>query len=100
MMYDTVAKYVVVTDQFGNELPVVFPVSLNHSDLRGASWNGELVSGGFVQFSVECGGDIMVTCSGKSVTAGVGSRPDEDAKLIELHLNLTPEKEDWICSME
>ena len=85
-------KYIIVTDRFGMELPILFSQSLAHADFKGAYTN--IVSAGFGSINeikkVDGMYDIymepQVTCWGQSVTLQMKSRKEIDADIIRIGL--------------
>lgn len=81
-MFDQM-KYLVVAKS-GFELPIVFSPVIQHKEI--AKSFEEVVSGGFVYVSSNMQGELSVCCSGESLSCGVRSRPEKDAKLIARNL--------------
>lgn len=75
------AKYVVL-DYQGFDTIFMFPGFIGHSDFVGSFINPVVISAGFIEFY-----DNNVTTYGKSVSLGIGSRP-EDSKLAKRALCL------------
>jgi len=77
-------KYIVFEDDLGLEVIIVFPNVVKHSDIK---VNGNIVSAGFITrwengLNYDCG----YTCYGKSISLGVESRPEKDAKIAKRQL--------------
>lgn len=88
-------KYVVVLTELGNEAPIMFPETLSHTDVcfkNGDKWQFEfrdVVSAGFVSLYTanDDNDSIMASCSGRSITLNLDSRPVQDSKLFNYFLN-------------
>lgn len=81
-------KYVIVTDEFGFEQPVVFGETLTHAEV---SWYHKrqysVVSAGFVGFVPAVEG-VKASCYGRSESLNLDSRGEEDEKLINKKFGL------------
>lgn len=72
-------KYIV----FENKTFTVFHDVITHSHVaHGCREEGKPVGAGFVNFSVEEGGEIKAHCWGKSITLNLISRIEEDEKVL------------------
>lgn len=74
---DNIAKY-VITALYE---PILFPPTKKHSDMVCAF--EKPIAAGFVRVKDYPGMGMVVRCHGCSVSLGVESRPEQDAKLIE-----------------
>jgi hypothetical protein len=77
-------KYVIFR-RSGTNIAVLFGGVLEHSAIREL---GTPISAGFVSLSQDDIGDWYVKCSGSSVSLGIASRGEEDARLIKMQLEL------------
>lgn len=63
----------------------IFPDLLNHREMANRLGWRDIIGAGFVRFG--CGDhqelEILVDCYGESISLGVKSRGDEDAKIIQ-----------------
>ena len=75
-------KYIIVEDG-GTELPIMFNPILSHKQVAGGA---KVVGAGEVGL-YPTAERINVSCWGKSVTLGVESRGEDDAKLIDRTIN-------------
>lgn len=91
-------KYVVVKAAIGDlEVPIILSPALSHKDVchyEAGAWtfNGRpVVSAGFVSLYPNDKTDaIAVSCYGRSVTLGLGSRP-KDSEILNYSINNTQE---------
>ena len=86
------AKYLIISKE-GVEIPVIFSDLIQHVSIIPNGY--EAVSGGFVQIYTYDNGEVAVCCFGQSVSAGVKSREEHDAEIIERHI-LKKRTEDYI----
>lgn len=71
-------KYIIVETSSGCESAILFDEILFHDKVAGSQ---RVVSAGFCCLSND-GGEIVPIAYGKSVSLGLASRPEEDAKII------------------
>lgn len=72
-------KYVVVVNEYGNEVPIVFQNTIDHA--RIAKGFKEVLAAGFMSFN-------PTVCYGRSVTLNCQSRGEIDSRLIDKAFNL------------
>jgi len=77
------AKYVMF-DTFSGYVPIIFPPTLSHAELRNKFPNWDVVSAGFVQWEEE-----GIFAYGDSVSLNKKSRP-EDTNYIRRYMGLAP----------
>lgn len=72
-------KYIVIESEWGVECPIIFSHMLNHADVAGPR---TVLAAGSCSID-ERNGEIIVSVWGKSTSlGGIGSRGEEDVKLI------------------
>lgn len=67
-------KYIVIKNEWGEEVPVIFPEALKHTDIKG---DNIVISAGFCQLN-----DGDPCCFGESLSLSIKARPDTDAELM------------------
>lgn len=72
-------NYLIVEDFSGQAVPFLFPLRVNHEDMREQLPYGKIISGGQVWR-----GDHAYICGGACAIPNVKPRPQEDAALIGL----------------
>jgi hypothetical protein len=72
-------KYVVI-DGFLGEIALIFPNHQNHGTFVTAA--NKVVAAGFCKIYCD-GGEAKVSCFGESVSLGIKSRGEQDAKMIQ-----------------
>ena len=82
------SKYVII-DQGSAPIPVVFSELLAHAEVV-SRLGGAPLGAGFCHVTVTEDGARYV-CYGKSMSLGVHSREDEDARILNKYLGLTEE---------
>lgn len=80
-------KYIIVDcmGKFANtEGPIIFPEFEAHSVLANRyGGKNHVISAGFVIVSVTNNSQVKIHCHGESVSLGIESRPEEDARIIQ-----------------
>jgi hypothetical protein len=72
-------KYIMVPSTLGIPSPVVFPTTLQHSDVgRGQ----QVISAGFVELDYET---ETATAYGESTSLNISSNPEVDTKQLQYH---------------
>jgi len=73
-------KYVVVRNELGEEVPLLFRETINHSTVQKFGRDHESVSAGFALVR-----DGKWEAFGRSVSLNLKSRPKEDSALLNEH---------------
>jgi hypothetical protein len=77
------AKYIIVRDIFGNEIPIVFSPVIKHKTVAKITDKENIISAGFTIWE---GSRFIAT--GESISLEIKSRYDIDSDIINKHLNI------------
>jgi len=81
-------KYIMINDRYMNEVPVMFPMTIEHVDIgmQVADTKEKIISAGFV-LPITMAGKTTYRAFGESVSLDIKSRP-EDSKIINMSWEL------------
>lgn len=75
-------KYLIIEDEFGNRIPVIFSAALSHKECAGKM---KVISAGFCEIHY-IKGKVKIECYGHSEGLGIKSNPEKDNILMEVYI--------------